>query len=244
MKSSSDVTVTDARMKDVLKKQVVPLVMESVSPVITREVETAKLRTGVVTKFYPYLDKAEVKLDNSNLKVLCRLPHKFGGALIDFFTPAGDGDFCEDFKEPCIFPRDPLYCLIVKIHEDDSDDYLLVDYYLGDEILGFDPAPPGSMRISNFRASCEDYIEFGGDGLKIQTKKPIETSYGEYEDDVTIPVYADADDVYTKDEVYTKKEVYAKREVYSKQEVYTKKEVDDLIAEKIAEALENQDEGD
>ena len=102
MKSSNDVTVTDARMKDVLKKQVVPLVMESVSPVITREVETAKLRTGVVTKFYPYLDKAEVELDNSNLKVLCRLPHKFGGALIDFFTPAGDEDFCEDFKEPCI----------------------------------------------------------------------------------------------------------------------------------------------
>ena len=56
--------------------------------------------------------------------------------------------------------------------------------------------------------------------------------------------YADSTDVYTKDECYNKEEVYNKEECYNKnecynqQEVYTKEEVDELIAEKVAEAVE------
>ena len=216
MKSSNDVTVTDARMKNALRQQVNPIIMESVPQMISQAITNVQIQSGIVIKFYPYLDKAEVQLDNSNQNVLCRLPHRFVGALIDFYVPVGEESFCDDLHEPCILPRDPLYCLVVDIN-DGSDNYLLVDYYLADDIIGFAPPSQGSVRITNFRASSEDYIEFGGDGLKIQTKNPIQTSYGEYEDDLTVPVYADSDDVYTKEELYTKEEV------------------DELIAEKVAE---------
>lgn len=227
MKTSNEPTVTDARMKEVLRHTITPIILETVPQMITQAVNDCKIRTGHVTKFYPYLDKAEVKLDNLNSKVLCRLSHRYVGALIDFYTPVGDQEYCDDLHEPCIIPREPLNCFIVKLHEDDSDDYLLVSYFHGEnEFVDFVPPSQGNIRVSNFRASSEDYIEFGGDGLKIQTKKPIYSSYGEYEDDLTEPDYADSSDVYTKEEVYTKAEV------------------DELIAEKIAEAFENLNQED
>lgn len=201
VKTSDNVNVTDAKMKEVLRQQFSPLIHEAVAPMVKQAVDDAKIRTGVVTKFYPYLDKAEVQLDANKVKVICRLAHRYVGALIDFYTPVGEDSFCEKFKEPCIIPREPLHCLVVKIHEDDSDDYLLVDYLLSDEIVGFAPPGQGAMRITNFRASYEDYIEFGGDGLKIQTKKPIESTYGEYEEDIKKFDYVSSDDVYSKEEV-------------------------------------------
>lgn len=204
VKTSDNVNVTDAKMKEVLRQQFSPLIHEAVAPMVKQAVDDAKIRTGVVTKFYPYLDKAEVQLDANKVKVICRLAHRYVGALIDFYTPVGEDSFCEKFKEPCIIPREPLHCLVVKIHEDDSDDYLLVDYLLSDEIVGFAPPGQGAMRITNFRASYEDYIEFGGDGLKIQTKKPIESTYGEYEEDIKKFDYVSSDDVYSKEEVDNK----------------------------------------
>ena len=59
------------------------------------------------------------------------------------------------------------------------------------------------------------------------SKTPIDARYGEFEYDLTKLEYADSDSVYTKDEVYTKEEV------------------DELIREKIAEALgeDNNDTG-
>ena len=74
MKSSNDVTVTDARMKNALRQQVNPIIMESVPQMISQAITNVQIQSGIVIKFYPYLDKAEVQLDNSNQNVLCRLP--------------------------------------------------------------------------------------------------------------------------------------------------------------------------
>ena len=215
--SSQTKTDTDGTIRKLLKTTVGDSILQSTDKKIAQAVEDLTMKTGTVTKFYPYLDKAEVKLKNNN-KVLCRLPHRFMGSLIDFYTPGGDRSFCNNLREPCIIPRDTLNCLVAIIDDEDMD-YFLISFYISGNIVGFSPPDMGSMKICNFRVSNEDYIEFGGDGLKIVSKKPIESSYGEYEDKITVNEYADASNVYSKDEVYTKEDV------------------DELIKNKIAEAL-------
>jgi len=199
--NSNDITVTDARFKKALEQGVSHVINQTVPQMISEAVKDNSIRTGMVTKFYPYLDKAEVQLDNVNQKVLCQLGHRYVGVLIDFYTPGGNESYCEKLHEPCIIPFEPLYCMVVKLHEDDSDDYLLVDYYYPQDIVGFAPPPQGNMRFSCFRVSNEDYVQFGVNGLKIQTKEPMKHYYGEYEDDVK------EHEVYTKEETYSKDEV-------------------------------------
>ena len=220
---SDDITVTDARFKKALNTGVSTVINQTVPQMITAAVNECSIRTGVVTKFYPYLDKAEVQLDNINQKVLCKLTHRYMGSLIDLFTPVGDNDYCDDLKEPCIIPHDSLNCCVMNIHNDDSDEYLLLDYFNAEDIIGFSPARMGSMKLTNFRVSGEDYIEFGGNGLKIKSKTPIESNYGEYDEDISKSEYVNSFDVYTKDEVYTKEEV------------------DELIQKAISEALGEDD---
>ena len=201
MQNSNDITVTDARFKEAISNGVSKVINQTVPQMITQAVNDNKIRTGKVTKFYHYLDKAEVELDATGEKVLCKLSHRYVGTLIDFYTPAGEESYCDERKEPCIIPIDPLYCLIIKLHEDDSNEYLLVDYYYPDDIVGFAPPPAGNMKLTNFRVSNEDYIQFGNNGLIVQTKKPLKQYYGEYEDDVKEL------EVYSKDETYSKEEV-------------------------------------
>ena len=59
--NSSNVTVTEGRLKKALKDNIEPIMLPKVERTITKEVNNSKIRTGVITKFYPYLDKAEVK---------------------------------------------------------------------------------------------------------------------------------------------------------------------------------------
>ena len=70
-----DITVTDARMKQALSIPVNNIVNETVPQMIRRATDTVSIRTGVVTKMYPYLDKFEVNLDNSEDTVLCKRLH-------------------------------------------------------------------------------------------------------------------------------------------------------------------------
>lgn len=218
MRTSQNITVTDSRTRNAMDN----FVKQSITPVIQQEVKSAiddeKIKTGKVTKFYPYWDKAEVKLDKTKTKLLCKTLHRFGGNLIDFFTPLGERQYDNKRKEVCIVPRDPLHALIIDV-SDNTKDYLILGYYYPREIVGIKPAKVGSMRITSLGASKENYIEFSGRGLKIQTSKPVNREYGEFEDDITEDKHADSNNVYTKEEVYTKQEV------------------DELIAAKIAEAL-------
>ena len=194
MNRSQDLTVTESRAKNawdnLLEERVLPKVNEN----IKKSIENERIKTGVVTKFYPYLDKAEVKLDKTNIRVLCKVLHRFMGNMIDFFTPLGDEHFCNSLKEPCIIPRDPLHALVVDIN-DGTNDYLLLGYYYLDEIIGFNPAGMGAMKLISFGASKENYIEFSGNGLKIQTSTPLEAEVGEYEDTIKKMDYVTSEEV-------------------------------------------------
>ena len=76
------------------------------------------------------------------------------------------------------------------------------------------------MKICAVGGTNQYWIKFGHDGLDIRTNNEPTIKVGDMDADMSNVDYANSDDVYSKDDVYTKEEV------------------DDLIAQKIAEALE------
>ena len=204
--NSNNITVTDGRLKKAVKDNIEPLIMPQIDRKIIKAVNESKVQIGYVTKFYQYLDKAEVRLIKSNKKVLCRLPHRVSGDLIDLFTPSGTDAFCNKLNEPCIVPRGKMHCLVLDIN-DDTDEQFLLDYYTPEDLLGISTPKKGHMRFTCVTATNETYLDFGVDGLSIVSSKPIESSYGEFEDDLKVVDYASSDEVYSKNEVYTKAEV-------------------------------------
>ena len=203
MVNSQDLTITEGRARNAIEVLLDAMTMPQVDKKIKKAVENERIHPGKVTKFYPYLDKAEVKLDKKNKKVLCRILHRFGGNLVDFYTPVGTSDYCEKLHEPCILPRDSLHCLVLDV-QDGTDEYILLGYDYPPDIVGFKPPYTGAMKIFSWGASKQNYIEFGGKGLKIQANNEVEMEYGLYDDDTTKVEYAYKGDVYTKDEVDSK----------------------------------------
>ena len=231
--NSKDITVTQPRARNAVEKQISKVVNPKITSAVKTAVEENKIRTGRVTKVYPYLDKFEVKLHNVNKRVLCKRLHLFGPDLLDLYTPLADRkEFDTKRKEPCIIPRYELSVLVLPIHDDDSNEYLLLGFYQNDELVGLNPAQPGNLKLASLSSETNQFwIKFGRDGLDLRLPKSTVTKIGALDKDMEDINYADSTKVYTKDECYNK------TECYNKQEVYTKEEVDELIAEKVAEAI-------
>ena len=125
MRTTNNITLTNKRQYDPLKLLVNQIIDDrKIEETINKTVDASKIRTGKLLKFYPYLDKAEVQLNNITKPVLCRMFHRFGGSLIDFFTPEGENAFCETLKEPCILPREQLHVLVADISNEDAKEML------------------------------------------------------------------------------------------------------------------------
>ena len=118
MKRIDNITATQGRLKQAYDKGLGKLVQNDISKTVNNIVKDTRINTGVITKFYPYLDKAEVKLSNDKL-ILCKILHRYGGELIDYYTPTGEEDYCIKLKEPCILPREELNCLIMDGDDED-----------------------------------------------------------------------------------------------------------------------------
>lgn len=225
MVDSKEITVTDDRLMKALSEPVNHIINSSVPQKIEKVSENLKTKTGVITKFYPYLDKAEVQLDNSNKKVICKPLHRFGGDLIDFYTPLADErSFCDDLKEPCIIPKAHQHVFIIDVPDKDFD--LILGYFVDDEeTIGFNPAAPGNLKLISVNETNVYWLKFGRDGFEYRLPSTPTMSVGKLDEEMEDFDYADSSNVYTKDELY------------SKEEVYTKEEVDELIALKVAEAI-------
>lgn len=205
---SKDITVTDARFSQAVEKAISRVAVPQIKSEVNEKMEQALVRTGVITKFYHYLDKAEVKLDNSNEKVLCKILHRFGGELIDYFTPtADDVTYCDDRHEPCVIPRGQLHVCVLNIHDSDSDEHLILGFYSNEELLEVNPAAPGNFKIVTRGGTNQWWIKFGYDGLDLRLNGAVTTKTGSMDSEMVDVDYADSSSVYTKDEVYTKEEV-------------------------------------
>lgn len=165
---SGNITATDARLKNALNNSVGSLISNSVNKSVKNSVDKSKIRTGILHKFYPYLDKVEVQLDNGG-EVICKILHKFSGDLIDFFTPDGEEFFDENLNEPYVIPENELTCLLADISSQDSEEYVLLGYYIPNNINLISPATPGNFKISSINATDESNISFGKDGFKSST---------------------------------------------------------------------------
>lgn len=208
MRTTNNITLTNKRQYDPLKLLVNQIIDDrKIEETINKTVDASKIRTGKLLKFYPYLDKAEVQLNNITKPVLCRMFHRFGGSLIDFFTPEGENAFCETLKEPCILPREQLHVLVADISNEDAKEMLMLGYYHPEDIVGIKPADQNYFKLTNIGATNIWGIEIGNGEIKINTMAGITYTEGEFHADNTEVNYADIENIYTKNEVYTKKEV-------------------------------------
>ena len=191
---SKNVTDTSSRLlqgmnniiNDAYKKQ-------NIEAKIEDKVQENMVTTGVITKFYPYLNKCEVRLDMTGEKVLCKIGSLFGGDLLFLYTPVGDEDYCEELHEPCIIPRSTLYVCLVNIHSDD-DEYLMLNYYFPEELVGLNPSAMGNFKIIAVGGVKEYSIKFGIDGLNVTNNGAIElTELDDLEGDVTTEYYTKED---------------------------------------------------
>lgn len=208
MKTSNKITVTQGRLENAIDRNLSKVVTPQIKENVQTAVRSERIRTGVVTKFYPYLDKAEVELDNSDRKVLCKILHRFGGNLTEYFTPTADSKiYCEDLHEPAYTPRGTLHCLVIRIHDEDSLEWLLLGFYQNEELIGVNPASPGNFKIVLVDGTNQYWIKFGQDGLDIRLPRKSSTKVGDYDEDMMDLDFVTSDDVYLKEDVYTKEEV-------------------------------------
>lgn len=197
---SDNITVTQARMEQAFDKGLGRVIERNTQKIVKTEIENLKIRTGILTKFYPYLDKAEVQLDNTDKKVLCRILHRFGGELTEFYTPPGDELYDEVRKEKCLIPRAEMHCLITKIHDAYRNEFLLLGFF-NEELVGVNPASQGNIKIVTRGGTNQYWIKFGYDGLDLRLPGESTTNIGNMDSDMEGLKYANSQDVYTKLEV-------------------------------------------
>ena len=189
--SSKNITDTDARVLKGITNIVQSVYdKQDIDGKIKRVVSDNMITTGVMTKFYPYLNKCEVQLDTTDELVLCSIISLFSGDLLFFFTPSGEESFCETLREPCVIPRGKLNVLVANIQNDDYD-YVMLGYFFPNDIIGVTPAPLSNFRISGISAVKEYSITFGLDGLHIVTGDNVQTTIvDDFEEDISVEQYS------------------------------------------------------
>ena len=223
MTNSQDIIVTEGRAKKAVDSLTTELMMPKVNDKVKTAVENDRTRTGTITRFYPYIDRAEVKLDNTNEKILCKILHRYGGELIDFFTPLAERvEFDDKLGEKYIVPRVHQNVLVLKIHDDDSQENLVMGYFLKDEVIEFNPASPGNAKLAAIGVTNDYYIKFGIDGLSYKLPKKSSTQVGYFEDEMQTIEHYTTDETYSKEEVDEKiKEAQKGNDTNLDEKIYT-----------------------
>lgn len=202
---SKNVIATEGKLLSNLDKINQTSIEKTVPQTINEALKDVRIRTGRIVKFYPYIDKAKVKLDGNGKIVLCGILHRFGSDLIDFYTPLSYGTGYDDsLHEKYITPKFTQNVCVLNIDDNDSDEYLLLGSFLKDEIVGFNPAKPGNIKIMSV---CEDgnefWMKFGKDGFnyRLPSKPNIKVGNKYDEEGVQDFDYITGEDVYTREDI-------------------------------------------
>lgn len=203
--NSKNITVTEGKLVSGLDKINQSSIEKTVPQAINTVIEQVSIRTGVIVRFFPYIDKAEVKLDSNGKKILCKILHRYGGDLLDFYTPSAyDNDFDDSLQEPYVIPKAEQCVCVLNIHDNDSDEHIILGYYNNEEIVGFNPAKPGNIKLTKLSEDGNEFwIKFGVDGFnyKIPSKSNVQVGNIYDEEGVQDVEYPTSDDIYTIDEV-------------------------------------------
>ena len=190
MGGSKNITDTSSRLLSKLRSISEDVyAQQDVEGKIDKAVNDSMLTTGTVIKYYPYLNKALVRLDHSKKKVLCKILSLFGGDMLVLYTPVGDRSYCEKLREPCVLPRGQLSCLVAPLNSKDNEG-LLLGYFNRTELVGFNPSKQGNFKILAFGSLQEYSIRFGINGLKVIANGKIDKSeINDWGDDVSSKHY-------------------------------------------------------
>ena len=194
---SNRINATEARLNSILNNIINNQINNrNLENIIEEKVNESKIETGVITKFYPYLDKAEVKLDKSNKVVLCKILHRYGGDMIDFYTPLDAEEiYDEALSERAIIPKARNHVCVLQIRDADDDENLILGYYQNEDVVGFEPAQPGNLNITSITEPNLYWIRFGRNGLDLRLPKILTENVGDLEENM-VPI-----EHYTKEEV-------------------------------------------
>lgn len=209
---SGNITVSDARLKKAFKSLQESTSNSNTEKMVNEATDKAKLKTGVVTKYYMNLDKVEVILNGSNETVSCRVLQLLGSEFIFKYAPAGDYEWDAKLGTGYITPLTPMPCVVLPTDNgENSTDYFLIGYYNSSDEPDFINAPPmGNVKLSYVSAVDEFLIQFGSQGFNTITNHI--NQYTGFNNEYTKPV----DDLATKETLT---------------EYYTREEVDKLIEE-------------
>ena len=202
---------------------------------IEQKVDSVKVVTGVIKKYYPYLDKAMVKIDQDGKSMLCKILHRYGGDMIDFYSPLADRcELDEKLKEPCIIPKFQQNVCVLKIHDKDSNENLILGYYQNKEITGFNPAKPGNIKLMSILEDNLYWIKFGKDGFDYRLSSKPTMKVGRTEEDLEEVTPMTSEDVYTKSEL----DLIIKG--YEERIKYLEEQVKNLVGEDVIEEDNSQ----
>lgn len=198
---TSNITVTDARLLSGLSNAVTA--SSRVSTNHFSSTSNIEIQTGILTRFFYDLDKAEVKLNNGNI-VTCKLTRPVPDGLKFFYTPISDLEWDSDKKITYFAPlNDKIACIVLKI----SESYFLLSYYSLNVPNLPKPVTDPTFILGNY----ENQIEFGGStgGVCIESEKIIfkEVSSPEQRNQVNTSDLTE-DNILSKN-YYTREEVNA-----------------------------------
>lgn len=169
MVKSGNITITDGRVIESwvqLNNLTQTDKDKKIETLIKSTGEGSKIWIGEITCFYPYLDKMQVQIKNGQL-VLCKILHRLGGSLIDYYTPEGEWSYDNELKEPCVVPVEKSSCLVASVHND--DEWCFLGFYTENE-LNVTPALEGHYKIMGCGVNTENCLDFSNTQLNIKTE--------------------------------------------------------------------------
>lgn len=169
MTNSGNITITDGRVIESWR-QLTSLAQSEAEhetkTLIKNSADDSKIWIAETIRFYPYLDKVKVQIKEGG-EVICKILHRLGGSVIDYYTPEGEWVFDDDLKEPCVVPLEKSCCLVARINND--IEWCFLGFYNENE-LNVTPALEGHYKIMGVGISNENYLDFSNKSLNITTE--------------------------------------------------------------------------
>lgn len=215
---SNNVTVTDARLMNALKKVEVANTNNNLNGSSSTTKTKIDITVGELNRFFYNTQEAEVKINGKLTS--CKLTTPVAGSVSIFFTPFSELEWDKNLRKTYFKPYESIKCLILQIDKT----YYVVSYFQDDIELP-NIVDGGVLYLGGYNTS----IQLGGNtgGIYYDTGKLV---------------YKDWMNPEQRNKVYTSD---LTEDNVTNTNYYTKEEVDELL-EKLKEELtgETGDESD
>lgn len=185
MVKSSNITVTDHRLANAIKKgnTVANKNAKSVETVKEEVEQNVKLKLAKVLKYYPETDKAVIEFVETGKTARCVVGHSaISPEVLTAYTPQGNLQWDETFKEHYIPPVNPYYCLVLDIRKRDNLKEQCIVCFVSTDSMKIPETPqPGEYSVAVLNSSLvirNDSIIMRTPKFLINDKEIISTTTG------------------------------------------------------------------